>query len=122
MADIADTLKNLLGDNADEKISSVMNMLSENNSSNSIETAPDGNIISQLQIFQVNTKIFRNKGLKVIKGFRQGIIDIDCNIHIEHPPDLPGFVGLLYHIKISISIMKPRESLCSYRYFNLERS
>lgn len=49
MADIADTLKNLLGDNADEKISSVMNMLSENNSSNSIETAPDGNIISQAQ-------------------------------------------------------------------------
>ena len=47
MADIADTLKNLLGDNADEKISSVMNMLSENTASSNTENNSDSNIISQ---------------------------------------------------------------------------
>lgn len=47
MADIADTLKNLLGDNADEKISSVMNMLSENTASSDSESDNDTNIISQ---------------------------------------------------------------------------
>ena len=47
MADIADTLKNLLGDNADEKISSVMNMLSENTTTSNTENKSDSNIISQ---------------------------------------------------------------------------
>ena len=47
MADIADTLKNLLGDNADEKISSVMNMLSENTTTSNTENNSDSNIISQ---------------------------------------------------------------------------
>ena len=47
MADIADTLKNLLGDNADEKISSVMNMLSESAQTTENESNSGSDIVSQ---------------------------------------------------------------------------
>ena len=46
MADITETLKNLLGENADEKINSVMNMLSEN-SANSGETTDETGLVNQ---------------------------------------------------------------------------
>jgi hypothetical protein len=49
MADIADTLKNLLGDNADEKISSVMNMLSENKPQKSEDNTLQSDLIAQAQ-------------------------------------------------------------------------
>ena len=54
MADITDTLKELLGDNADEKISSIMNMLgsslkSSESESPSENTISDSELISQAQ-------------------------------------------------------------------------
>lgn len=48
MADISETLKNLLGDNADEKINSVMNMLSENTEKNE-EGTNETSLVNQAQ-------------------------------------------------------------------------
>ena len=49
MADIADTLKSLLGDNADEKINSVMNMLSENTTQKSEDSSDQISLANQAQ-------------------------------------------------------------------------
>ena len=68
--DLISSLKGMLGDNADEKINSVMNMLKSDNSNKTEEKAEN----VQNQSFQLPSQLASPEGLQYITKIK-GIID-----------------------------------------------